>query len=206
MVRTVWAAAVLLFACGFPAELKAQEFQVGHGVFRPFNVYRQFKLGSAYFVDPSLPERAMVLDAYRLNDVAGERDIPEEILAEVDSGTLRVGVLVPDENSFVLTIPCRPSIEGGEASGHWQCSGSEGSQSIYRLSDRLRNIEVPARADLYVLSPREEHLWTYQQLPFLPETGTPVITWEPQEHVDLGVSDSSLQLIAPPVVDTQTEE
>ena len=210
ILATVGAVAVLLLAFGRPVDLKAQELQVGHGVYRPFNLYRQFKLGTAYFVDPSLPERAMVFDAYKLTDVADEnaRAIPQEVLTDVDSGTLWVGVQVPDEHSFVLTIPCRPSVEGSNTSVDWQCVYSGGSQNIVPLSMSmwLQNLDPSAHEHLYVLSPREEHLWSFQQLPSLPGSGTPVITWEPQEYVNLGLFNSSPQFVSPPLTDTPADD
>ena len=193
ILATIGAVTHLLFAFGWPVDLKAQDFPVGHGVYRPFNLYRQFKLGTAYFVDPSLPEKAEVFDAYRLTDVAGENAsaIPNEVLTDLKSGTLWLGVQVPDEHSFVLTIPCRPVVEGDGSSVEWQCVDSEGSQNAIQVPTQLLSLDLSDLEHLYVLSPRREHLWSFQQPSSLPEGGTPVITWEPQEHVNLNSSNPS---------------
>lgn len=52
----------------------------GAGIYRSFNVVRQFKLATAYFVNPSLPDRVRILYAYNLDEAL--EDLGSEVVAE----------------------------------------------------------------------------------------------------------------------------
>ena len=60
--------AMLLAGLPGPAASAAQEPQgcEARGVYRPYNVARQFRLVTSHFADPSLPQRTEVLQAYEL--------------------------------------------------------------------------------------------------------------------------------------------
>ena len=187
-LTVIGAVSLLLVTFGRAGFLEAQAPLAGHGVYRPFNLFRQFKLGASYFVDPSLPDKAEVFDAYRLTDVIGDSDdIPADLQSELDSGALQVGVQLPDRHSFILTIPCGPD-ESEEMPGstvNWSCPNSYGF-----LSQWLQHYSQTELQNLYVLHPREEQVWTPWENPWSAD-GRPVITWEPQEPVaDLFLADN----------------
>ena len=138
----------------------------GSGIYRPFNLMRQVKLSTAYFVDPSLPERVDVAHAYRLRDVMRGL-LVRDVAAALESGEMRLAVPV-DESSGYLT-PIRAP-----------CQTQAGSQECLELPecvdwlDALRKARPEAMHEFHVFVEKE-----------LTVTGRGrVVTWDPHEVVE----------------------
>ena len=67
------------------------------GIYRPFTLIRQFKLATAYFVNPALPDTAKIRYAYSLDDF-GDEDLSELI----QSGGAQLAVFVDNDVARAL--------------------------------------------------------------------------------------------------------
>ena len=181
---------ILLVSFGSPVVLKAQQQHVGgHGVYRPLNLLRQLKLGTAYFVNPCLPGEAKIFNAYRLQDlplqaaIVEQSNNPQEMPEQTESGQLWLAVQIPEQPPLALTIPCQSaeSDSQGPSADDAPCT-----LWVFRDNAELQNWFDDVSKDesfenslgqLYVLSSQEDvHLYT--------DVGKPVISWNPGELVD----------------------
>ena len=73
----------------------------GIGIYRSFTLARQFKLAAAYFVNPSLPDRARILNAYSLE---------EAVKRGIESEKLELALPVNDDGAWMIPAPLAPYI------------------------------------------------------------------------------------------------
>ena len=82
---------------------------VGGGIYRPFSLLRRAKLGTAYFVNPTLPDTAKILYAYNLDDLKSPLSGDAQFAVAVDNDV--AGALAPvywdTAAGGIIPIPCR---------------------------------------------------------------------------------------------------
>lgn len=159
------AAAIAVLAFGNLASAQAQG-QFGSGVYRPFNLMRQLKLATAYFVNPSLPDRVEIYFAYPLKDAVALVD-RDKVAASLASGALRLSIPLGDSTGYLTQVepPCRRT---GQAARN---PPEQPACSLWlaTLQDRkpieLRKFHVFSEAD------------------FRGDGSARVVTWDPHEVV-----------------------
>lgn len=138
----------------------------GSGIYRPFNLMRQVKLSTAYFVNPSLPSRVDITYARRLSDVM--EDLPVKKVADaVERGEMRLAMPVDESSGYLTPIqaPCQIRAGSPQTAAHYGCEDWLNALREER-PDALRSVHVFVDKELSV-------------------TGTGrVVTWDPHEVVE----------------------
>ena len=190
--RSLFLIVVYMATFASPFNLYGQEISPSHdwmqpdgnGVFRPLNWLRQLKLGTAYFVNPSLPGKVKIIHAYDVHSliealekkVEGENSQEGNEQAEFED--YWIGVQIPQEPAYTFTIPCQKigqSIQSDDTSKtNAPCVFPRAQLNSSALEQWLKSSDQSQLEGLYVLSP--------QQYLFSTE-GQSVIAWDPHEPV-----------------------
>lgn len=163
----VAAAALAVGSLSAVAGDDAAQFR-GSGIYRPFNLMRQIKLTTAYFVDPSLPDEVDIAYAHRLSDVMEGQGRPVKAVADaLRSGKMRLAVPVDESSGYLTPIraPCQTQAGSGPSSG----------ASVW--ADWLNALRQE-RPDAL----REFHVFVDRGLDVT--GGDRVVTWDPDEVVE----------------------
>ena len=165
---------------------KKQLFE-GKGVYRSFNLIRRFKLATAYFVNPSLPDKVKILSAYRSLEVIKEIEAieagdPEWVRKHMASGEIQLSVRFPDEDALTLTglqVPCQQRELAPNDPQDSSTNTSRCDESAFRNSNELKSwfagLSEDTRKNVYVLA----------QGDLFSGRGDPVVTWDPREIVSV---------------------
>lgn len=182
--RSLIAFAVFLVSLGSPffpygqqhTDSQTQE-HTGNGVYRPLNLFRQLKLGTAYFVNPSLPGKAHILNAYTprglleaLNalDENSQSSNPQEDGNPTTPEKHWLAIQLPGQPAFTFTIPCQAMGQPPESeispTSNLLCAGMYSFQSDARLEEWLRSLPDNGPENIYVLSPQLDFVqsWSSQ--------------------------------------------
>ena len=95
----------LLVVVGFPVLSYGQDCDQGHGIYRPFNLLRQIKLGTAYLVNPDLPGRAQTVNVYGYADAVDRMGI-EWVRQQMRQDGLRLFLAGPDNTLVLVDSGC----------------------------------------------------------------------------------------------------
>ena len=123
------------------------------GIYRPFNLIRQFKLATAYFVDPNLPDEARILYGYNL-EVMKDNRFGDNVQLAVSVDNME-GALAPvhwvESGGRMVLSPCRPlsSEAGGGATMTIDAMARRAEQGI---AVWIEELPEDTRKDIYVLS------------------------------------------------------
>lgn len=138
----------------------------GSGIYRPFNVMRQVKLSTAYFVDPLLPTEVDIAYAHRLSDVLENLTVPD-VAGALRSGEMRLAVPVDESSGYLTPIPSPCQIQAGP---RWWSETPE-------CEDWLNALREDHPAQL-----QEVYVFVEEELS-VPGNGR-VVTWDPDEVVE----------------------
>lgn len=174
--------AVAVLAVGSPLTVAADDTAQfrGSGIYRPFNLMRQIKLTTAYFVNPSLPSRVDVTYAYRLGDVM-EVLLVKKVADALESGEMRLAMPVDESSGYLTPIRAPCQIQAGSQ----DCSEAPRCVDWLKV---LREEHPDTLREFYVFVEKELSL-----------TGTGrMVTWDLHEVVEgqcnLPVSSEAVQL------------
>lgn len=186
----------------------------GAGIYRPFNFIRQFKLATAYFVNPSLPDRVRVFYAYNLKeaiDVLGREAVAKEIEDKAMQLSLPVNRLSLPVNREVREVAWAPSsymihcdmpapdfadadleLAGADLEPVWTFHTTEGLSytpvsAPKNLTEWLGNLSPNDTPKFHILSDND----------FSPGTDDRVITWDPGESVAVVRNDGVAEVSEP---------
>lgn len=151
----------------------------GIGIYRSFTLARQFKLAAAYFVNPSLPERVRILNAYSLEKAIQLQGDKEAVAERIESAEMELALPVNDEGVWVpAPLPpymshCRPSttdVFGDETVAFTRVSAPAKADE---LTVWLGDLSLEDAKKFYVLSENDLDSGTDDRF----------ITWDPDEFV-----------------------
>ena len=143
----------------------APEFR-GNGIYRPFNLMRQIKLSTAYFVSPLQRDLADVAHAYRLGDVMRGL-LVKDVADALESGEMRLAVPIDGSSGYLTPIraPCQLQASPRKS--------SEAPECVDWL-DALRERRPEALHEFHVFVEKELSV----------PGGGRVVTWNPCEVVE----------------------
>ena len=150
------------------------------GVYRPFEWFERFQLATSYFVNPTLPQRARVRNAYPLQDVVRIRGA-EWVLTQVTGAVAQIyAPLATGAEAWApVQGPCQLGVEATDRAVQGAAIEMRyvGPGLEYIATDNpdqwIDNIPGYVDGDLRLLS-----TWD-----LLPDEGQPVISWDPEERV-----------------------
>ena len=153
----------------------------GIGIYRPFTLARKFKLATAYFVNPSLPDRVRILNAYSLKEAIQWQGDQKVVAQRIESEEMALALPVNRDRAW--TPPswshmnhCPPLISEvfGEAPmAFTRVSAPAEVEGLHGLAVWLGDL---SSEDVYVLSEDD----------FDSGADNRVITWDPNESVIVG--------------------
>lgn len=151
----------------------------GIGIYRSFNLARQFKLAAAYFVNPSLPDRVRILNAYSLEEAIQ--------LQGIESAELELALPVNDDGAWV-PVPLSPYMS------HCRLSSAPDVSVFGDAPVAFTRVSVPVQVDeqgrvtVWSSDLSSEHIKTIYVLSeddFGSGVDHRVITWDPDESVSV---------------------
>lgn len=165
---SIVALTLLLIAFGNPARLGSDEVPScsGSGVYKPLTLYRKVQLATAYFVNPSLPDKAKIADVYRLS----VQDVPEdELRQQIITGKLKLMVPVEKNDRTTLTsVGCAPL-------------SKESVGSVYNKKDFSALLKKLKQGKGVVYFSSKQGVQNFK----LPTKDGSFISWDPEQSVKL---------------------
>lgn len=167
------ALALLTITFGNPARAEGGEKQVcsANGVYEPLTLFKKVQLATAYFVNPSLPDKAEVADVYQLSFDKPSEELRKKLKDGVTDGKIKLMVPVKEDDTKRLTsVECDTRPEGELSKADTE------KPDLSLLFKKLAEKE----GLLYYYSPEQAI-----DLPGSKKDGS-FISWDPVRSVELG--------------------
>lgn len=146
----------------------------GAGIYRSFNLVRQFKLATAYFVNPSLPDRVRISYAYNLEEAIGVLGSKAAVAKRIESEEMQ------------LSLPVNRDVAWAPSSYRSHCYLSNGSVDVRVVEFSYTPVSAPENLMRWLDNLPPEDTAKFHVLSdndFGPGADDRVITWAPDESV-----------------------
>jgi len=171
------------------------------GVYRPFTVVRKVKLATAYFVNPALPDKLEIVNAYSIGDIVRDRKT-DELWNLLTVGKIKVPAMVYGERNAFALVPWKDYSTTPVCNRPIKYVLSSANEELRDVSEKVRYASLERNLGAIDFSSRQAFKATIEKLGYdkldklivFTESllsGVPskqqYVSWDPMEAINLVV-------------------